>query len=80
MPDFAWAGEGVRLSDVVADSPAEVAGLAAGDVVVELNGEPVTDLKGYSRLLKALAPGDRVLIGYLRGAERREAEAVLTTR
>ena len=78
VPDFAYTGPGVRLEGVVAGSPAEQAGLAAGDVLVEVNGEPIADLRAYSAALKRLAPGDRVRLSYERGGARKtvEVEAV----
>ena len=41
IPDFAYAGPGVKVSGVVTGSPAEAAGLRAGDVVVELAGRRI---------------------------------------
>ena len=71
MPDFSFEGPGVRVQQVMPGSAAEAAGIQAGDVVVAFDGEPVTDLRGYSALLKARAPGDRVTVTVLRdGAER----------
>lgn len=47
-------GEGVLVSEVVADSPAEVAGLQAGDVVTGINGEPVGSTRDLARSVRAL--------------------------
>ena len=40
MPDFAFTGPGVRVASVTEGSPAAKAGLQAGDVIVELAGQP----------------------------------------
>jgi S1-C subfamily serine protease len=61
---------GLRLTGVRAGSPADSAGLKAGDVVVELAGQPVTDLETYSKALYAQRPGDEVDIVVIRGGER----------
>ena len=53
---------------------AEAAGLAAGDILLAFDGEPVTDLRGYSEMLKARAPGDRVVVAVRRGEEELELE------
>lgn len=71
VPDMA-AGDrpGLRLTGVTAGSPADRAGLKAGDLVVSLGGTTVTDLTSYSDALYAHKPGDAVEIVVLRGSER----------
>jgi hypothetical protein len=70
IPDMS-AGDspGLRLTGVRAGSPADLAGLKAGDVIVVLDGKSVTDLYSYSNALYAHQPGDKVTIGYLRGSK-----------
>lgn len=69
IPDMA-AGDtpGLRLTGVRAGSPADSAGLRAGDVVVELGGRAVTDLQTYSDALYSFKPGDEIEIVVLRGS------------
>jgi hypothetical protein len=74
VPDFAFDGGGVRLSDVMPDSPAAGAGLRGGDVLMAVNGRGIADLRAYAEALRALAPGDRVEIQYLRDGEARLVE------
>ena len=71
IPDMA-AGDipGLKLTGVRAGSPADSAGLKAGDVVVELAGKPVTDLQSYSDALYANKPGDEITIVVVRNGER----------
>ncbi len=45
VPDFAFAGPGVRLEGVVPGSPAEAAGLRAGDVLLAVDGKELAGLK-----------------------------------
>jgi len=80
IPDFAYAGHGVRLEGVVAGSAAERGGLAGGDVLVELNGEPLADLRAYADALKRLTAGDRVRLTYLRAGERKTVEVEAAAR
>ncbi|MCC6349408.1 MAG: M20/M25/M40 family metallo-hydrolase [Candidatus Eisenbacteria bacterium] len=71
MPDFAFAGPGVKVAAVTQGSPAEKAGLKEGDILVRLDGREISDLRGYSAMLKALAPGQAVRLVIRRdGAER----------
>ncbi len=65
--------EGVIVIQRVAeDGPAARAGMQAGDVIVAVEGEPVTTLAGFYRTLwKGRKPGDRVKITVLRKNELR---------
>ena len=69
VPDFAHNADGVRVDSVVPGSPAELAGIQAGDVLLEMNGETVTGLGAFSDFLKTLAPGDTVTATVLRNAQ-----------
>ena len=80
IPDFTWEGDGLRVTGTVPDSPAAAAGLQEGDILVELAGEPVDDLKSLSGILKSLKPGEKVALAWLRDGERHEAEAELKAR
>jgi hypothetical protein len=71
---------GVRLQGVRGGSPAEMAGLAAGDVIVEFDGVEVGNLEDFAALLFAATPGRRVEIAYLRGEVRRRTVAILGQR
>jgi hypothetical protein len=71
IPDMgATEVSGVRLTGVRAESPADKAGLKAGDIIVEFAGKPVKDLYGYTDALYAQKPGDVVDVVVLRGTER----------
>jgi aminopeptidase YwaD len=71
IPDMA-SGEvpGLRLSGVRAGTPADVAGLKPGDVIVEFGGAPVKDLYEYSNALYSHKPGDEVDVVVLRAGKR----------
>jgi hypothetical protein len=72
IPDMS-AGEGVglKLTGVRAGSPAEKAGMVAGDVVIEFGGQAVKDLYGFSNALYARKPGDEVTVVVLRNGTRK---------
>jgi hypothetical protein len=71
IPDMA-SGDitGLKLTGVRAGSPADSAGIRAGDIVVELGGKPVTDLQTYSDALYSYKPGDTVKVVVIRDGRR----------
>jgi hypothetical protein len=80
MPDFSFSGPGVRVQQVMPGSAAGAAGIVAGDVVVALDGEEVTDLRAYSALLKDHQPGDELTVTLLRDGEHVTVTATLGKR
>lgn len=80
VPDFEFGGPGVRLSGVSPGSPAEQAGLQAGDVVVRLAGRPVASLADLSGVLRTLAVGQEVEVEYSREGAARSARVTLVAR
>jgi hypothetical protein len=60
------ADEGVLISEVFEDSPAQDAGLKAGDVVLAINGQSVASHGDLVRGLKELEPGDTARLHILR--------------
>ena len=80
IPDMSMAEGGVRLTGVREASPAAIAGLQAGDVIVEFAGRAIADLYEYTYALRAHAPGDRIEIVVLREGERVTLSAVLGRR
>lgn len=80
MPDFSYSGEGVRLAEVPADSPAAKAGLQPGDVLIRVNETPIPNLQAYTNVLKAHQPGDEVLVTFQRDGNEKSAKLVLGAR
>ncbi len=80
VPDFAFSGSGVRISDVTPGGAAQQAGLQAGDILLNYNGQAMTDLQVYSNLLRESAPGDTVRLDIQRDAQLLTIEAVLQAR
>jgi serine protease Do len=60
---------GVRVLDIVAGSPAQAAGLAAGDLLLAASGRPVETLDDLQRVL-VLAPSTELALDVLRGGKR----------
>jgi S1-C subfamily serine protease len=51
---------GVLVSDVVREGPAGRAGLRAGDLVTEVNGQSVNDARKLASMVASFRPGDRI--------------------
>jgi len=60
------AGAGVRVLDVVAASPAAAAGVEAGDIIVSLGGQPVSDRRDLDFLVADAPVGEPVSVEIVR--------------
>jgi S1-C subfamily serine protease len=81
IPDFSESETpGVRLTGVRSGSPAETAGLKAGDVLVRFAGVTIRNLDDLSLALRSKRPGDRVDFTYLRNGAEMSASATLQER
>ena len=80
IPDFAYDGEGVRISGVTPGGAAEVAGLQGMDIILQFNGTAVDSLQTYSNMLRAAAPGDQIAVTVRRGEEILTVSAELKAR
>lgn len=67
VPDMSENPGGVRLTGVRAGSPADVAGLRAGDVIIKIGEHEVADLYDMTDALRAHEPGDTVWLVARRG-------------
>jgi S1-C subfamily serine protease len=61
---------GVEVVEVVPDSPAAAAGLRAEDLIVSVDGSPVTKVEDVQRLLVGDRIGATLLLDVLRGGRR----------
>ncbi|MFJ8582692.1 S1C family serine protease [Micromonospora sp. NPDC093277] len=68
---------GVRLNAVEPSGPAAAAGLKAGDVVLRLDGHPLTEPADLVALVRKYAPGSVVAVEYRRGSTRQNASVTL---
>lgn len=65
------------LTKVIADSPAAKAGLESGDVVVEMDGDPVESADDLVGMVADHSPGDVVKLTYYREGKKRTAKVEL---
>jgi serine protease DegS len=62
----------VTVVNVLPETPAEGAGLLAGDVLTGINGTPVYDPQGALNAIARVAPGKQVTLAIERGGQARE--------
>ena len=72
IPDYASDIKGLLLGGVIGGGPAEQAGLAKGDVIIEIAGQSITNIYDYTYALELLKIGQPAKVIYMRGAEKRE--------
>ena len=81
VPDFGEPTRpGVRVNGVRAGSPAERAGLRAGDILVRFGGVQVGTLDDLTFALRSHRAGDEVEVRYVRSGEERHGRATLQER
>ena len=62
---------------VAKSSPAETAGLKAGDIIVKVNNEEVDEKNSLTRLIQDYTPGQELALTVLRDKETMEIKVVL---
>ncbi len=71
--------EGSLITQVTAQSPAEKAGLKAGDVILTVNGVAISRTSDLLYTLNRIAPNQKVELGVLRDDKTRNITATLGT-
>jgi serine protease Do len=71
---------GVLINEVVAGSPAQKAGLVEGDVILQLNGQAVSDYTALTESVRALAPDHKAGVLILRDGKQKTIEVELGKR
>ncbi|HLK47290.1 MAG TPA: M28 family peptidase [Bryobacteraceae bacterium] len=80
VPDFTEIPNGVRFADIRPGTPAAQAGLKAGDILVEFDGKPISNLYDFTYALRSKKPGDMVTVKVLRGSDTVTASVLLRQR
>jgi 2-alkenal reductase len=90
--DLSTDQEGVLIQEVLEGSPADQAGLRGsyksvtingspeligGDIIIRMNGQPVTSTRDLERAIGEHQPGDVVTLGILRDGDEMEVEVTL---
>jgi len=72
-----FGAEGVLVQEIVEDSPAEEAGLKAGDVIVKMDGEDVEDTDDVAKFMSDREKGDEVEIKVRRKGKNKSFKVTL---
>lgn len=80
IPDMDGSSGGILLSGTTAGSPAEKAGLKAGDFVTAMAGKRVEDLAGMVEVLRSHKAGDTIDVAFVRGRVEQKTKVVLGVR
>ena len=68
---------GVAVYSVVDGSPADVAGLKKGDIIVNLGDKDINNMADFRYSLYKYSPEDKIKVTYVRGDEKKVTEIVL---
>ncbi|WP_405141595.1 trypsin-like peptidase domain-containing protein [Sphaerisporangium sp. NBC_01403] len=83
--DENYQGDGVRIATatqqgqepVIPGGPADKAGLKAGDIILEIDGTPMTQPSELIVTIRSKAPGDKVTVKYQRGGQENTATVII---
>lgn len=80
IPDFGEVPDGVKFADIRPGSPAQKAGLEAGDILTQWNEKPIRNLYDFTYALRDSAVGDVVKVRFLRDGSEQAADVKLAPR
>jgi serine protease Do len=69
--------DGVIITEVITDSPAERAGLKESDVLIEFDGKKVKDVHQLPALVAAITPGTEVAVKIIRDGKQKNINVKL---
>jgi serine protease Do/serine protease DegQ len=70
--------KGVIVTDTILDGPADKAGVKRGDVIVSVNGKPITNHDELRLTISRLAPGSKVVLNLERDGQPMTVNATLS--
>ena len=69
VPDHSFDGKGMRIEGVLDGKPAIKAGLKAGDIVIKIDENEVSEIMSYMKALSFYKKGDKVMVTIKRDNE-----------
>ena len=74
MPDYTFAGTGIRCDGVTDGRPAQKAGLKAGDIIIKVGEYNISSMDSYMQMLGKFQKGEKAKVKFKRGNEEMETE------
>ena len=74
MPDYTFAGAGIRCDGVTDGRPAQKAGLKAGDIITKVGDYTISSMESYMQTLGKFQKGDKAKVKFKRGNNEMETE------
>jgi len=74
MPDYTFAGAGVRIDGVSDGKAAQKAGMKTGDIIIQLGEHSISSVENYMQTLGKFKKGDATKVKFKRGQETIEAD------
>ncbi len=71
------ADYGVLIKKVLKNSPAEKAGLKAGDVIYKINDKKIEDVADLVRTVQYYDPGDKITVYFIRNGKKKSVKVTL---
>ena len=62
---------------VVKNSPADLAGLMSGDIIMSVDGVEINEYNDLGEIIQSKKIGDKILIKFLRGSETKSVEIII---
>ncbi len=79
-PDFKITQDkGVLAFEVIQNSPAQKAGIEAGDIILTINGKPIESSNSVQQIVESAAPGDVLRMEVSHKGEKRNIQLTLGT-
>lgn len=76
IPDYVYAGKGMRIDGVSDGKPAAEAGMQAGDIVIKMGTYEVVDMMSYMKALSMFKKGDTTTVNVLRNESEMEFKVI----
>jgi len=74
MPDYTFAGAGIRCDGISDGRPAQKAGLKAGDIIIKVGDYTISSMDSYMQTLGKFQKGEKAKVKFKRGNKEMETE------
>ena len=72
--------EGIIVTNIIVDGPADKAGLTRGDIITQINGQPIKNVRGALTVISNIKPGDKADMQINREGKTMEVSATVMQR